>query len=138
VAGYGPSVYFAFRTLGTFLGAFFLARYASTKFFRWNIIVAIIALIALIFAADKMVVFALFAVIGFTIANIFPIIFALAIQARPDKANEISGLMITGVFGGAIIPFFMGLLSDAIGSQVGAVIIILASALYLFFLAFKK
>jgi fucose permease len=138
VAGYGPSVYFAFRTLGTFLGAFFLARYASTKFFRWNIIVAIFALIALIFAADKMVVFALFAVIGFTIANIFPIIFALAIQARPDKANEISGLMITGVFGGAIIPFFMGLLSDAIGSQVGAVIIILASALYLLFLAFKQ
>jgi fucose permease len=85
-----------------------------------------------------MVVFALFAVIGFTIANIFPIIFALAIQARPDKANEISGLMITGVFGGAIIPFFMGLLSDAIGSQVGAVIIILASALYLLFLAFKQ
>jgi FHS family L-fucose permease-like MFS transporter len=138
VAGYGPSVYFAFRTLGTFLGAFFLARYASTKFFRWNIIVAIIALIALIFAADKMIVFALFAVIGFTIANIFPIIFALAIQARPDKANEISGLMITGVFGGAIIPFFMGLLSDAIGSQVGAVIIILASAFYLLFLAFKQ
>jgi fucose permease len=62
----------------------------------------------------------------------------MAIQARPDKANEISGLMITGVFGGAIIPFFMGMLSDAIGSQVGAVIIILASALYLLFLAFKQ
>jgi fucose permease len=137
-AGYGPSVYFAFRTLGTFLGAFFLARYASTKFFRWNILVAIIALIALLFAGDKMMVFALFAIIGFTIANIFPIIFAMAIQARPDKANEISGLMITGVFGGAIIPFFMGVLSDAIGSQVGAVIIILASALYLLFLAFKQ
>jgi len=137
-AGYGPSVYFAFRTLGTFLGAFFLARYASTKFFRWNILVAIIALIALLFAGDKMMVFALFAIIGFTIANIFPIIFAMAIQARPDKANEISGLMITGVFGGAIIPFFMGVLSDAIGSQVGAVIIILASACYLLFLALKQ
>ena len=44
--------------------------------------------------------------------------------------------MITGVFGGAIIPFFMGLLSDMIGSQVGAVIIILASAVYLLFAAF--
>jgi len=62
----------------------------------------------------------------------------MAIQRRPDKANEISGLMITGVVGGAIIPFFMGLLSDTIGSQVGAVIVILASAIYLFFLAFMR
>lgn len=138
VAGYGPSVYFAFRTLGTFLGAFFLAKYASAAFFRWNITVAVIALFALIFVGEKWVVFALFGIIGFTIANIFPIIFGMAIQRRPDKANEISGLMITGVVGGAIIPFFMGLLSDTVGSQVGAVIVILASALYLFFLAFSE
>jgi fucose permease len=136
-AGYGPSVYFAFRTLGAFLGAFFLAKFASSKFFKWNIVVAVLALVALIFAGDKVSVFALYGVIGFTIANIFPIIFGMAIQSRPDKANEISGLMITGVFGGAVIPFFMGLLSDTLGSQVGSVIVILISALYLFFLAFS-
>jgi fucose permease len=60
----------------------------------------------------------------------------MAIQSRPDKANEISGLMITGVFGGAVIPFCMGLMSDSFGSQVGAVLVILASALYLMFAAF--
>jgi len=60
----------------------------------------------------------------------------MAIQSRPDKANEISGLMITGVFGGAVIPFVMGLTSDAVGSQVGSVLIILMSALYLLFCAF--
>lgn len=60
----------------------------------------------------------------------------MAIQSRPDKANEISGLMITSVFGGAVIPFCKGLMSDAIGSQVGAVIVILISALYLMFAAF--
>ena len=135
-AGYGPSVYFAFRTLGAFLGAFFLAKYSSSKFFKLNMVGAVLALIALIFIGDKMSIFALYGIIGFTIANIFPIIFGMAIQSRPDKANEISGLMITGVFGGAVIPFFMGLMSDGLGSQVGAVIVILASALYLFYLAF--
>jgi len=44
--------------------------------------------------------------------------------------------MITGVFGGAVIPFVMGLTSDAVGSQVGSVLIILMSALYLLFCAF--
>ena len=135
-AGYGPSVYFAFRTMGAFLGAFFLAKFSSVKFFRVNILAAVAALVALIFVSDKMAVFAIYAIVGFTIANVFPIIFGMAIQRRPDKANEISGLMITGVFGGAVIPIFMGLLSDAIGSQVGAVIVILISALYLLFSAF--
>ncbi|WP_372772866.1 sugar MFS transporter [Mangrovibacterium sp.] len=136
-AGYGPSVYFAFRTLGAFLGAFFLAKFASSNFFKLNIVVAVLALVALIFVGDKIAVFAIYGIIGFTIANVFPIIFGMAIQSRPDKANEISGLMITGVFGGAVIPFFMGILSDLMGSQVGSVLVILAGAIYLTFLAFS-
>lgn len=135
-AGFGPSVYFAFRTLGAFLGAFFLAKFSSIKFYKVNIVVAVLALIALIFMDNKLGVFALLGIIGFTIANIFPIIYGNAIQLRPDKANEISGLMITGVFGGAVIPFFMGIVSDLIGAQTGAVFVILTSALYLTLLAF--
>jgi len=133
VAGYGPSVYFAFRTLGAFLGAIMLAKYASEKFFKINIIVAAIALISLFFLANQWMIFAMYGVIGFTIANIFPIIFANAIRRHPDKANEISGLMITGVFGGAVIPFFMGIASDKIGSQTGSLIVILLSVGYLIF-----
>jgi MFS transporter, FHS family, L-fucose permease len=67
------------------------------------------------------------------VTNIFPIIYSNAIQRRPDKANEISGLMITGVFGGAVIPFFMGLVSDKIGSQNGSLIVILLSVVYLIY-----
>lgn len=135
-AGYGPSVYFALRTLGAFMGAFLLAKFSSSSFFKLAMTIAVLALTLLIFVDDKFLIFALYGVIGFTVANIFAIIFGMAMQARPDKANEISGLMITGVFGGAIIPFFMGILSDIIGSQIGAVIIILISALYLFYAAF--
>lgn len=135
-AGYGPSVYFALRTLGAFLGAFILAKYSSAKFFKISMIIAVLAIVVLLFASNKMAIFALYGVIGFFIANVFAILFGMAMEARPDKANEISGLMITGVFGGAIIPFLMGICSDLMGSQVGAVIIILASASYLLFAAF--
>ncbi len=135
-AGYGPSVYFALRTLGAFLGAFLLAKFSSSKFYQVNIVIAVAALVVLIFAGEKFLIFGLYGVIGFTIANVFPIIFGMAIQKRPDKANEISGLMITGVFGGAVLPFFMGVTSDLIGSQVGSVLVILAGALYLLYAAF--
>lgn len=135
-AGYGTSVYFALRTLGAFLGTIILAKFSSSKFFKINIVVAVIALILLVFVPDKFAIFTLYGVVGFTIANIFPIIFGMAMQARPDKANEISGLMITGVFGGAIIPFIMGLMSDTLGSQVGAILVILVCTTYLFYLSF--
>ena len=134
-AGYGTSVYFALRTLGTFLGAFFLAKYSSIRFYKINVLMAITALIILIFTNDRYILFGLYGIIGFTIANIFPIIFGIAIQIKPDKVNEISGLMITGVVGGAIIPFFMGMLTDIMKSQTGAVVVILISTIYLFYAA---
>ncbi len=136
-AGYGPSMYFAFRTAGAFIGAILLAKYSSTRIFKIITLVASLALIALIFTTGKIAIFALFAIIGISIANVFSIIFSLAIQSRPEKANEISGLMITGVFGGAVIPFIMGLTSDALGSQVGSVLIILISSVYLLFCAYS-
>lgn len=135
-AGYGPSMYFAFRTAGAFLGAILLAKYSPSGIFKIITVTAVLALIALIFAADKIAIFALLAIVGFAIANVFSIIFSLALQSRPDKANEISGLMITGVFGGAVIPFIMGLTSDVVGSQVGSVLVILLSAAYLLLVAF--
>lgn len=135
-AGYGPSMYFAFRTVGAFIGAILLVKYSPIRIFKIITVVAVLALIALVFAADKVVIFALYAIIGLAIANVFSIIFSLAIQSRPDKANEISGLMIMGVFGGAVIPFIMGLTSDILCSQVGSILIILLSAIYLLFCAY--
>ena len=61
------------------------------------------------------------------------IIFASAMQARPEKTNEISGLMITGIVGGAIIPPLMGIATDKIGSQAGSLIIIGICMAYLVF-----
>jgi fucose permease len=135
-AGYGSSIYFAFRTIGAFTGTYFLAKFSSERFFKINVLIAILAIVVLIFTSSKFLIFALYGIIGFSISNVFPIIYAHAIFLRPNKTNEISGLMITGVIGGAIIPVIMGLLSDAFHSQVGALIVILISSLYLLYCAF--
>ncbi len=137
-AGYGPSTYFALRTLGAFMGAFLLAKFSSSGFYKLNVTIAVTALLALLFAGDKFLLFGLYGIVGFTMANVFPILFGIALKKRPDKANEISGLMITGVFGGAVIPFLMGIMSDTLGSQSGSVLVILASAAYLLYIGMNR
>lgn len=139
-AGYGTSLYFAFRTAGAFIGAIILARYASGKFFLYSIFTALAALIVLLFAQEKWLIWGRVSVIGFACANVFSILFSFALQTVPEKANGVSGLMIMGVAGGAIIPVFMGLATEAIGSQTGATLIIGLCMVYLLFcaLAFRK
>ncbi|PKB18833.1 sugar MFS transporter [Flavobacterium sp. 5] len=135
-ASYGTSMYFAFRTAGSFIGVWLLAKYSPKVFFKITTIITVLALITLVFITNQAAIFSIYAVIGLAIANVFSILFSMALQSRPEKANEISGLMITGVFGGAVIPFVMGMASDTFGSQVGSVVIILLCAVYLLYCAF--
>lgn len=135
-AGYGTSLYFVFRTTGAFLGAFLLAKVSPVKFFRITIVIAALALGLLVFAQGEYLILALIGIIGFTCANVFSIIFGAAIQKNPSKANEISGLMIMGVSGGAIIPLIMGFLTDKMNSLVGALLVIGFCMAYLLVLSF--
>jgi len=135
-AGFGPSIYFAFRTAGAFMGAILLTKFSSFRILRISMVIGVAALIALLFSNELLAIGVLVSVIGFAIANVFSILMGLAIRLQPEKANEISSLMITGIIGGAIIPFIMGLTSDALKSQTGSILIILLCAVYLLILAF--
>jgi len=98
--------------------------------------VAAAALLALFFVKGTVAMLVLIGAVGFFCSSIFSIIYSQAMKARPEKANEISGLMITGVFGGAVIPPVMGFLTDTIGNQTGSLIAIGACILYLIWCSF--
>jgi len=131
------SVYFLFRTVGSFSGAFILARFSAKKFFAISVIAMVIATIGLFVSYNLAIIYVLIALIGFGNSNIFPIILSKAMLYMPNKKNEVSGLMIMGLFGGTIFPFFMGLASDAMHSQIGALIVLTAGIAYLIFLSLK-
>lgn len=135
-AGFGSSVYFAFRTAGALLGAILLARMNEMKYFRVNMFVAIAAMLVLFFMQGQYLILGMVGIIGFACSSIFAVIYSMAIQARPEKANEISGLMITGVFGGAVVPPLMGVATDAIGNQTGSLLVILLSICYLLYCSY--
>lgn len=134
-AGLGTSLYFIARTAGTLVGAILLVKLSAKKFFTTSMAVSIPALLVMLFMGTKVSIGVLVFVVGFAIANIFSIIFSFALKRRPDKANEISGLLIMGVAGGAIIPPIMGVTADSFG-QTGAMAVLLILMVYLLYCSF--
>ncbi|MDR0291305.1 MAG: MFS transporter [Elusimicrobium sp.] len=137
-AGYATSLYFLFRTIGSFLGAIILARMAMKKFFIFSAVLLAAAMAVLAFAHAQWIIYVCIAALGFANSNIFSMIFSRALLHKPEKKNEVSGLMIMGVFGGTGFPLLMGFASDAVKAQSGAVLVMLVGAAYLIFLAAGK
>ncbi len=135
-AGLGTSLYFIAKTVGTFIGAILLVKFSGRKFFIWSMIVAIPALMVMLLIGNLWSILAMVFIIGFAVANVFSIIFSAALKTHPEHANEISGLMIMGVAGGAVIPLIMGITSDLLG-QTGGMSILLVAMAYLTYSAFK-
>jgi fucose permease len=135
-AGLGTSLYFVARTLGTFAGAILLVKLSGRRFFIWSMLAAVPALIVMLLTGNMWVILTMVFVIGFAVANVFPIIFSAALKKEPEHANEISGLLIMGVAGGAIIPLLMGIVSDSFG-QTGGMALLLVTLVYLLYNAFK-
>lgn len=136
-AGYVISIYFLSRTVGCFLGAFILSKIAAKKVFLTSVAALLLGIIGLFFSRELFPIYVSVALLGIGNSNIFPMIFSRAMQILPERNNEVSGLMIMGVSGGAIFPLFMGLASDAFNAQNGAVVIIAICIAYLAFLSSK-
>ena len=130
-AGLGSSVYFVCRTVGALIGSILLVRMNDVRYFRIHIFAAIAAMAVLYFVQGTVGMLALVGLIGFACSSIFSVIYSTALKCHPEKANEISGLMITGVCGGAVIPPLMGFTTDLLGSQTGSLLVISACMLYL-------
>ena len=136
-AGYATSMYFFFKTSGSLLGAFILARFSHKRFFIISSMIMLTAAIGLLFFSNKIPLYVCIGLIGLGNANIFSIIFAQTMLHKPSRKNDISGLMIMGVFGGTVFPFLMGIASDVTKTQTGGVIILSLGILYLLFMIRK-
>lgn len=136
-AGFAISVYFLFRTFASLFGAYVLAKYSAKRFFMISVIILTAGLLGLLMFDDMRTLYVCMGLIGFGNANIFPVVFSQIMLANPRHKNEISGLMIMGICGGAIVPAVMGIASDVAGSQSGAVAIMAICAAYLLFMITK-
>ena len=135
-AGFATSVYFIFRTAGCFLGAFIL-RAMSPKLFFGISVAMMLAAMAILFVCDSLAaIYIGLGLIGFGNSNIFSIVFSQALLSSPNEKNEVSGLMIMGLFGGTVFPLAMGYAADTLG-QNGAVAVMTVGVAYLLFYSLK-
>ena len=130
-AGFATSLYFIFRTVGCLTGSYFLRILKTRTFFIISICMMAAAMLLMGFGDTKMLLYAGIALVGYGNSNVFSMCFAQALTAMPEKQNEVSGLMIMGLFGGTIFPLLMGFASDAMG-QIGAVLVMAIGVVYLF------
>ena len=130
-AAFATSLYFIFRTIGCLTGSFFLRVLPNRTFFIISVVMMALSMCGLFIGTEKWMLYTAIALVGYGNSNIFSICFAQALTSMPEKQNEVSGLMIMGLFGGTIFPLLMGFASDAIG-QAGAVIVMAVGVLYLF------
>lgn len=131
-AASATSLYFIARTVGCFTGSFFLRVMNQRTFYVISVAMIFLALLGLGVGTTKAVLYASIVLIGYGDSNLFSIIVSRAMLSESAKQNEVSGLMITGIFGAMIFLQLMGFASDAIG-QLGAVLVLAAGALFLAF-----
>ena len=132
---FAPQVYFLSRTIGALLGAFLLTRIAEMRYFRIISVAWVVSLLVLIGVEKDVVNIVCIGAVGFFASSVFSIIYSMALQARPEKANQISGLMITAVAGGGVVTPVIGFAIGTVGI-IGGVVVTLACVLYLTYCAF--
>ena len=130
-AAFATSLYFIFRTIGCLTGSFFLRVMNHKVFFIISVVMMALSMIGMAVGTSKLVLYIAIALVGYGNSNVFSLAFSEALLSVPAKQNEVSGLMIMGLFGGTVFPLFMGFASDAIG-QIGAVIVMAIGVCYLF------
>ena len=130
-AAFATSLYFIFRTIGCFTGSFFLRVLKTRTFFIISVLCMAASMVCMFMGQDQWMLYAGIALVGYGNSNVFSMCFANALQVVPDKQNEVSGLMIMGLFGGTLFPLAMGVASDAMG-QAGAVLCMAVGVAYLF------
>ena len=130
-AAFATSLYFIFRTIGCLTGSFFLRVMSNRLFFVLSVVMMALAMVGLAVGSSQTVLYVAIALVGYGNSNIFSIVFSQALRSDYSCQNEISGLMIMGLFGGTVFPLLMGFASDALG-QIGAVIVMAVGVIYLF------
>jgi fucose permease len=129
----GPTLFFVSLTVGRLLGSGILGVMSSRAFFRVSAATGAIGVL-LVFLGQPGLAVAGVVLAGLGFANIWPVLFSLTVEARPERSAELSGLMCMAIFGGAVLPPLMGRIGDTAG--LGAAFLVpLAAFAYLLVLS---
>lgn len=132
---WGPTLFFLMLTIGRLLGGAILTVMSPRNCFRLSALLGVLGVGTLITGASSLAVPAVIAA-GLGFANIWPMLFSLTIENKPECSNELSGLMCMAISGGALVPLLMGWLAD-MNWKTTSFIVPFACFVYLLLLSLK-
>ncbi len=94
--------------VGRFLGGVILQKMSAKKFLGITVAISILGNLLLFLPYNAFTTWLSFILIGIGFANIFPLVFSICVDHKPEMSNEISGLMTTAIVGAAIVPLLTG------------------------------
>jgi len=133
----GTSLFFVALMLGRFLGGVILNKMQPKRFLIITSMISLAGILGLFIPAGQFMAFMFIFIIGLGFANIFPLIFSITIDAYPNRSNEISGLMVTAIIGGAIVPLLFGVIADLADNILLGFIVPIICILYIIYLSFQ-
>jgi len=105
----GPTVFFGVLTFGRLVAG--SVKVSPHTFFRLSALLGLVGVI-LLMTGVKPLAFVGVVLGGLGFANIWPMLFSITVEEKPERASELSGLMCMAISGGAIVPLAMGKLMD--------------------------
>ena len=135
MATLGIGFFLTALAVGRLLGSVILSFTSAKKFFVASSLLAILAILGLFFPVKHVAIACVF-LAGLAFANIFPLIFSILIDSKPEKSGELSGLLCMAICGGAVIPYLMGVIADRY-SVLASFTLPLLSFVFISYLAFK-
>jgi FHS family L-fucose permease-like MFS transporter len=132
---FGPVMFFLLLTIGRLLGSAVLTIMTPRTCFRLSAFLGMVGAAALMLGSKPLSLVGIVAA-GLGFANIWPMLFSITVEERPERANELSGLMCMAISGGALVPLLMGWFLDL---KWGAMAFVVPAACfaYLFLLSLK-
>lgn len=124
--GYNPqttgastvSWFWGMLTAGTFLGLALLKIMDSRNVLILFTIGAMISLSVALFGSGEASLLA-FPAVGFFAAVMWSVIISLALNSVSEHHGTFSGILVSGIVGGAVVPLIVGSLGDAFGLRTG-------------------
>ena len=73
-----------------------------------------------------------FPALGFCLSVMWSIVFSLALNSLPRHHGAFSGILCTGIVGGAVVPLLVGWLGDQLGGLRGGMLVVYGTLAYVF------
>jgi len=119
------SRFWGLMTVGGLLGLVFLKIMDSKKVLVIFTSMTILFLLLALFGSAKIALIS-FPLVGFFMSVMYPVILSLGLNSVSEHHGSFAGILMTGIFGGAIVPLIVGGLGDLIGLRGGMLFLILS------------